>query len=91
MRLITGLTLTFVAGLAGGCTNLGLPMSTVQDVSARQNFAAQVVDPTPAEGAPQADADMVDAAVDRYRNDDVKTAGEESSEQAVTLGFVPTN
>ena len=40
MRLITGLTLTFVAGLAGGCTNLGLPMSTVQDVSARQNFAA---------------------------------------------------
>lgn len=36
------------------------------------NFAAQVVDPTPAEGVPQGDGATVDIATGRYKTDTVK-------------------
>lgn len=89
MKMSKSMIIVALASLGAGCTNLALPISTTQDQFAKQNFAAQVVDPEPAEGAPQADAEMVDAAVDRYRNDEIKSVASEAREQSVTLGFAP--
>lgn len=90
MRSFSKTTLVLAFGFtAAGCTNLNYPQSTVDSYAVKQNFAAQVVDPTPAEGAPKADAGKVDGAAERYRNDEVKQAGAEASQDAVTLSFSP--
>lgn len=82
------ITLAF-SSLAAGCVNLNHPLSTEQYKYATANFNAQVVDPEPAEGAPRADAAMVDAAVARYRNDEVKSANESDANQVNVLNFTP--
>lgn len=85
-----GLPVVFAAsGLLGGCVNLNYDLSTVQGKATAANFALQVVDPAPAEGAPEMDAEMADAAVERYRNDEVKKPFEEESGQDITLQFSP--
>ena len=75
--------------LTGACVNLQHPLSTEHGKFAANNFNAQVVDPAPAEGAPQMDAAMVDAAVARYRNDEVKNAQESDANQVNVLNFTP--
>ena len=78
------------AGLMSGCLNLNYPQSTVSGKFAAQNFDAQVVDPEPAEGAPEMDADMVDAAVERYKNDEVKEPFDEGEAASINLSFSPS-
>lgn len=78
-----------IALSSGACVNLDYPISTVDGASAKANFAAQVVDPKPAEGAPEMDAAMADAAVARYRAGEVKQASEEAEAQAIQLNFSP--
>lgn len=80
-----------IALSAGACVNLDYPISTVDGSYANNNFNAQVIDPEPAAGAPEMDAGMVDAAVERYRKGEIKQANEESESQAVQLNFTPGN
>lgn len=80
-----------VASLAvlGGCVNLNYDQSTVMGQAQESNFAAQVVDPTPAEGAPQQNAEMADAAYERYLKDEVKQPFDEGAGEAIGLSFSP--
>ena len=73
----------------GGCVNLNYDLSTVEGDAADQNFAAQVVDPTPAEGAPTQNAEMADAAYERYLKDEVKEPFAEEAGESIGLSFSP--
>lgn len=57
---------------SAGCVSLNEPLSTRFGESYTANMNAQIVDPTPAEGAPMMDAQKADAAIERYRKDEVK-------------------
>lgn len=74
--------------LLAGCTNLGSPMAVGDGSFAETNFAAQVVDPTPADGAPAMDAAMSDAAIARYRAGEVKS-GEDEEPAVLSLNLSP--
>jgi hypothetical protein len=69
-------TLTAVAaGLAAlaaaGCQNMNAPMSASMG-QATADSAAQIVDPNPAQGAPESDGERGVGAVDRYQAGEIK-------------------
>jgi hypothetical protein len=77
--------------LAAGCTTLDQPLAGSMDGAfADNNFSAQVVDPTPAPGAPVMDAAMANAAIDRYHKGKVKT-GEAEETPIVTVNLPPAS
>jgi len=76
------------AVLLAGCTSTGAPMSPASDRFAVNNFQEQVVDPAPAEGAPEMDAAMSAAAIERYRTGKTKKAAEDS-EAGVSISIAP--
>ena len=82
------ISIVSVGALLSGCVNLDYPLSTVDGVASSKNFVAQVVDPEPAEGAPLLDAGQADAAVQRYRDGEVKTA-ESDDEAGLQLNLGP--
>ena len=83
--------LLLLCGALGGCVNLNDPLSASQDVATRNNFAAQVADPTPKEGAPEMDASLAAAAIARHRAGKVK-GGEAAAEgETFNLQLAPTN
>jgi len=57
---------------ASGCASNQHDLSPTFGKSYTANAAAQIVDPTPAAGAPQGDGTAVDLAVARYKTDTVK-------------------
>lgn len=57
---------------ATGCASNQHDLSPNFGKSVTANMAAQIVDPTPAAGAPQGDGTAVDLAVARYKTDTVK-------------------
>lgn len=61
-----------VFAMAGCVSNLDEPISSQYGKFYENNMAAQIVDPTPAEGAPMMDAQKADAAIERYRTDTIK-------------------
>ena len=62
------------------CTSLDKPLGGASfGVAAANGFAEQVVDPTPTPGAPILDAEMSNAAINRYRTDKVKTGEKEEA------------
>lgn len=71
-----------------GCTNLNAPMSVNEDLATMQNFAAQVEDPTPVEGAPSMSASMSDAAIARYEAGETADQGE-SETASFTFSATP--
>ena len=77
------------ATLACACATTDSPLGPGAGQAAAANFAAQVVDPTPAEGAPELDPVMTAAAIERYRTDEVKDPYEGEGNQALVLGFTP--
>jgi len=72
-----------------GCANLDAPMSLDAGKFAETNFKAQVVDAQPAEGAPEMDAAMSAAAIERYRAGETKTANEGEEASPIELLFSP--
>ena len=62
-----------------GCVSLNQPISSVFGEAYEANLAAQIVDETPAEGAPAMDAQKSDAAIERYRTDQIKEPTEAKS------------
>ena len=65
----------FSAGLllaASACASNQHDLSPSFGKSFTANAAAQIIDPTPAAGAPQGDGTAVDLAVARYKTDTVK-------------------
>ncbi len=75
------------AVLLASCTSTSAPMSAGSDQFAVNNFNEQVVDPTPAVGAPEMDAAMSAAAIERYRSGKTKTAAaEEDAGTSLTIG-----
>ena len=67
------LTITFGAMLlASGCTTAREPLSPTLGQAAKANFEAMVDDPRPLEGDPVPDARVIDGAIDRYQQDEVK-------------------
>lgn len=89
MKLLATTSIVALGVALGGCTNLNYPLSTESNKFAANNFDAQVVDATPAEGAPAFDAEMADAAYERYLDDEVKQPFEEEAGQAISLSFSP--
>ena len=87
--MLTILRLTIPAAfLLSACTSTDTPMSTGSGQFAVTNFEEQVVDPTPASGAPEMDAAMSAAAIERYRTGKTKTAATEEA-SSVPLLNVP--
>lgn len=74
----------------GGCASTGAPLSAGSDQFAMKNFEAQVVDPAPAEGAPEMDAAMSAAAIERYRQGKTKTSDEDDDAAILTLNLTPS-
>lgn len=58
--------------LSAGCVSNKHDLDESFGAATAANFAAQIVDPTPAEGAPQGDGATVDIATGRYKTDTVK-------------------
>lgn len=73
---------------AAGCASNQHDLSPSFGRSFTANAAAQIVDPTPAAGAPQGDGATVDIAVARYKTDTVKKgdSGEFSPEDETEEG-----
>lgn len=73
---------------AAGCASNQHDLSPSFGRSFTANTAAQIVDPTPAAGAPQGDGTAVDIAVARYKTDTVKKgdSGEFSPEDETEEG-----
>lgn len=72
--------------LLSGCASTDGPMAAGSGKFAVNNFEEQVVDPTPATGAPEMDAAMSAAAIERYRTGKTKTASvEEESDVSFTI------
>lgn len=55
-----------------GCASNQNDLSPAFGKSFAENAAAQIIDPTPAAGAPEGDGTAVDIAVARYKTDTVK-------------------
>lgn len=74
--------------VAAGCASNQHDLSPSFGRSFTANAAAQIVDPTPAAGAPQGDGATVDIAVARYKTDTVKKgdSGEFSPEDETEEG-----
>ena len=84
----TGLIIILSGAAMMGCTNLSAQMSVNEGQFQAQNFAAQVEDPTAAEGAPVMSAAMSDAAIARYEAGEV--GGEDEGDAAVfTFNMTP--
>ena len=66
--LVLAATLLAVTGCASNQNDLSPSFGK----SFAANAAAQIVDPTPAAGAPQGDGTAIDVAVARYKTDKVK-------------------
>jgi hypothetical protein len=62
------------AALLAACASTAAPMSANDGAFAANNFKHQVVDATPAKGAPEVDAAMSAAAIERYRTGKTKKA-----------------
>ncbi len=62
--------------LVTGCADVNQPLSPLFGEATKANFEAMVDDPRPVEGDPVPDAGVIDAAIDRYRQDQVKRPGE---------------
>ncbi len=77
--------------LLTGCVNLDAPMSPDAGKFAETNFQAQVIDAQPAEGAPEMDAAMSAAAIERYRAGETKTSNESEEASSIELLFSPAN
>lgn len=58
--------------MAAGCASNQNDMSPSFGDAFAANAAAQIVDPTPAEGAPEGDGAAADLAILRYKTDTVK-------------------
>ncbi len=58
--------------LSAGCVSNQNDLGETFGAALASNSAAQIVDPTPAEGAPEADGAAVDLATLRYKTDKVK-------------------
>ena len=86
MSLKTILLLAAAASLTA-CVTADSRMTAGTAVAS--NDAAQIVDPSPAEGAPILDPVMAAAAIERYREDEVKDPYEGDGNQALVLGFTP--
>ncbi|MEK7266664.1 MAG: hypothetical protein AAB227_11265 [Pseudomonadota bacterium] len=67
---------------AAGCASNQHDLSPSFGKSFTANAAAQIIDPTPAAGAPQGDGTVVEMAIARYKTDTVKKGdtGDYSSE-----------
>ena len=72
MHMAPRIFLTATILCSAGCISLNEPISSKFGESFRANMDAQIVDPTPAKGAPIMDAQKADAAIDRYRKDEIK-------------------
>jgi type IV pilus biogenesis protein CpaD/CtpE len=70
--IVKTLILSTVALLAAGCASNQNDLSPNFGKSYTANAAAQIIDPTPAVGAPEGDGAAVDLAVARYKTDTVK-------------------
>lgn len=77
-----------VSIILSGCASTGAPMAPGSDQFAASNFESQVVDPTPAIGAPEMDAAMSAEAVERYRTGKTKVAKDES-ETGISINIAP--
>lgn len=77
--------------LLGGCANLDAPISPDSGKFASKNFRVQVVDATPSEGAPEMDAAMAVAAIERYRAGKTKTSNESEEEGPAAFLLTPAN
>ena len=76
---------------AAACHSLDRPLAGAADGKVtKANFAAQVVDPAPASGAPVQDAAMMNAAIERYHTGKAKT-GEKEEAPVVQLNLAPMN
>ena len=84
----TGIALSV---LLGGCAHLDAPMSPNSGNFAAVNFEAQVVDARPAEGAPEMDAAMSAAAIERYRTGKTKTSNDTEEEGPAAFLLSPAN
>jgi hypothetical protein len=75
--------------LAAGCTSLDQPLGRpFYGFAAETNFEVQVVNRTPAPGAPSMDAEMANAAIKRYHEGKVKT-GQKEEAPAITVNLPP--
>jgi hypothetical protein len=91
MARLALLTTIVFCSAAAGCHSLDKPLAGAADGKvSKANFAAQVVDPTPASGAPAQDAAMANAAIDRYRTGKTKTAEKEAAPM-IQLNLAPAN
>lgn len=73
---------------AAGCASNQHDLNANFGRSFTANAAAQIIDPTPAAGAPQGDGTTIDIAVARYKTDKVKKgdAGEFTPENETEEG-----
>jgi PBP1b-binding outer membrane lipoprotein LpoB len=67
--------------LLAGCVSTDAQLAPGEGTFASTNFAEQVVDPTPAEGAPEMDAMMSAAAIGRYRRGETKVAEDDREDK----------
>jgi hypothetical protein len=66
-------TLIIAAALAGaGCASGQKDLDETYGAAFNANAAAQIVDATPAEGAPRGDGNAADLAILRYKTDKLK-------------------
>jgi hypothetical protein len=91
MARLSLLTAIALCSAAAGCQNLARPLAGPKDGQvAKANFNAQVVDQTPASGAPAQDAAMANAAIERYRTGKTKTDKKEAP-PLIQLNLAPAN
>jgi hypothetical protein len=91
MARLALLTAIALCSTLAGCHSLDKPLAGAADGQvAKANFNAQVVDPTPASGAPAQDAAMANAAIDRYRTGKTKTSEKEAAPM-IQLNLAPAN
>jgi hypothetical protein len=91
MARLSLLTAIALCTAAAGCHSLDTPLGGAKDGQvSKANFNAQVVDQTPASGAPAQDAAMANAAIDRYRTGKTKTSEKEAAPM-VQLNLAPVN
>lgn len=67
-----------VVWMLSGCSTTNEPLGDSFGAAVKAANNAQIVDPTPAQGAPAADPDVQNAAVKRYKTDTVKQPKSES-------------
>ncbi len=70
-RFAVGIAATALL-LGTACTGMNEPLSPLQGQAVKANFMEMVDDPRPVEGDPVPDARVIDGAIDRYQQDNVK-------------------